>query len=120
MPDAFADMLTDDDGRAKSQAILALRSPAVNGIELCIVAMHDAEPLLLLDPDFGDDVSEVREMETPEMSDIRVQIANHYLEHISLARSLGPGSSLADYVLACEQNGMTPLNLNHSIIGEKP
>jgi hypothetical protein len=88
-----------------------VRSPAVNFIELEILALRDREPLLHIDIEFIDaDDAAPREAENdPEMADVRKQISDEYANHLSLARSLGEKATVETYVAMCVSEGLTPL-----------
>lgn len=108
--DDFSEMLADDATERPPQATIWVRSPAVNFIELEILAMRDREPMLHIDIEFMDSDAAPREPENdPEMADVRRQISEMYATHLSLARSLGEKATIAEYLSMCVSEGLTPL-----------
>jgi hypothetical protein len=117
-PDDLSDMTEpaeDADNGAKQSPTMWFHAPCLNFVEHELIEMEYTEPALQTDVEFV----ETEEAPTPQpntisddpLASIRCNIASHFAEHISLARSLGTGSHVTwqSYVEACEREGLTPM-----------
>jgi hypothetical protein len=117
--DDFSDMTepAEDAGSgAKQSPTMWVHAPCLNFIEHELTEMQYLEPALQTDVEF----IEIEDAPTPQHPDtmpddplalIRGNIASCFIEHISLARSLGSGSHVTwqSYVEACQREGLTPM-----------
>jgi hypothetical protein len=114
--DDFSDMAESAEPRGaagEAQPTMWVRAPCKNAIEAQIVEMADAESLLQVDVEFVEIDAEPEpqvEMD-PALSAVIGDIADAFLRHEALARSLGERGTYQDYVAACQREGMTPLKL---------
>lgn len=116
--DDFSDMTepAEDAGNgAKQSPTMWVRAPCLNFVEHELIEMQYMEPALQTDMEFIEtgDAPTPQPDATPDdpLASIRGNIALHFTEHISLARSLGSGSRVTwqNYVEACEREGLTPM-----------
>lgn len=125
MSDVFSEMCEPSeerpgkDGLVKRAGMMWTRAPAVNSLELAICAARVCDASLQHDIDFVEteiegEWSAPRAPATPEdhrLTQARSALASLYLEHESIARSLGPenATTYARYKAICESEGLTPL-----------
>jgi hypothetical protein len=108
------------DGTVKRSGVLYCGAPAVNSLEMCIHVARITDPTFSNDLEFieieneNEPAAPPRAPATPEderFAQARSALASLYIEHESIARSLGPETRdiYQRYCAVCESEGLVPL-----------
>jgi hypothetical protein len=100
----------------KGRGTMWLRAPAINSLELSIMAMAATEAALQVDIPFieDDDKPEPHTPEDHRVAQNKSATASLFAEYTTLARSLGPEyrGIFSDFAKLCEAEGLPVLHVN--------